>query len=316
MAKNIETNKSGKPPSALFNFPLNVTPEKLVIPSSGHLDVQITNPMSEPFQVIFVLYSFYFDVERAWYLKDGKEVYVNIQWKLFPYIKAELIQEFDMISNSKIFSRILESEEVLHIRIKCEDKFDGIKKKFTYDQPNGYLHIKCEVKIDHVVRNQKKIQFDPKFHLKASSYIPLSIDPECEKAKELAEKYSEQQKHQVRRQRIKNCRFGKEQKESKKCCWDYEEVTVNEKTHEIYVGILTKYGSKIDKLSDDEISKIKVDYEKEKWRKLDEEAPRQKEQQAAEDAKREEAVKKQIEEELTVVGMKKEKKKAKKCVLM
>uniref|UniRef100_A0A1I7UPI2 MSP domain-containing protein n=1 Tax=Caenorhabditis tropicalis TaxID=1561998 RepID=A0A1I7UPI2_9PELO len=351
MAKNPESSKMRKLPSVLFNFPLQITPEKLVIPSSGHLDVQITNPMSEPFQVDFQLYSFYCDVERAWYLKDGKEVDVNISWEEFSDVKVEDIREFDIISNSKIFSHVLNSDDVFHVRIKCEEKFDGIKKKFTYSEPDGYLHIECEVKIDHVVRNQKKIQLKPKFHLRANSYIPLSIDPKCEMAKELAEKFSKQHKHQVRRQRIKASRFEKEQKEIAEGYWEYE----SEELHAMNVEILTKYGSKIDKLSDDEITKIKVDYEEEQWRKTKEEnekhrlennkeqekklgeklkkeqekrleeekkeneAQRQKEQQdqqeAAEDAKREEVLKKQTEEKSKVIGMKK-KKKTKKCVLM
>uniref|UniRef100_A0A1I7UPJ7 C2 tensin-type domain-containing protein n=1 Tax=Caenorhabditis tropicalis TaxID=1561998 RepID=A0A1I7UPJ7_9PELO len=170
-----------------------MTPDKLVIPPSGHLDVEIKNPTDNLIKIHCIINSFSFKFERAWILKDRKEIDVDI-W-----------------DSQKQFTHKMEGHDVLHFKIKCEDTFT-IQKSGTYEKSSefGYLKIKWEV--DIYLPSQPLPNYSPNagFNMHACKTFTLSIEPNCEKAKALADAFSEQQKYQVRRDRVKDCRDWEE----------------------------------------------------------------------------------------------------------
>uniref|UniRef100_A0A1I7UPJ5 MATH domain-containing protein n=1 Tax=Caenorhabditis tropicalis TaxID=1561998 RepID=A0A1I7UPJ5_9PELO len=265
-------------------------PEKLEIPSSGHLEVQLENPTDNLIEIGFTMDSFSFKFERAWILKDGKEI--------------------DVMNDEKQNRLIhgLEGHDVLHFRIKCRKAFKH-RKWETYEKSSefGYFKITWEVKINSL-HPSRKANLTKEFHMNAFKTFPLSIEPNCEKAKVLAEAFLEQQKHQERRQRIKDC-HTKEESVWLDVTEDYISYEWDRKTKmNMWIEeILEKYGAKIDQLSDNEIKKMKEDlmksFEKERKKKENEIEKGIKEEKEENEARRQQEMRLKKEQEKKCVVM-------------
>uniref|UniRef100_A0A1I7UPJ6 Uncharacterized protein n=1 Tax=Caenorhabditis tropicalis TaxID=1561998 RepID=A0A1I7UPJ6_9PELO len=227
-----------------FLFPLVLTPEKLVIPSSGHLNVQMKNPTNQSLEIECEFQSFGFNIERVWYMQVEAEI--DVVWKA-----------------GKKFSYILKTDDVLHIKIKFEDKFDE-KNYLIVDEKTkfGFLRVSCVSNFDSKTSKPKQEQSDcEEFYLRANIYFPLSIDPKCEKAKVLEEKYSERLLIQERKCKVFASRHSKEgwwicdECEEWGGCETEDKSRVDKWNYEI----LAKYGAKLDHMTIADISKIKED---------------------------------------------------------
>uniref|UniRef100_A0A1I7UPJ2 Major sperm protein n=1 Tax=Caenorhabditis tropicalis TaxID=1561998 RepID=A0A1I7UPJ2_9PELO len=142
---------------------------------------------------------------------------------------------------------------------------EEIKNTLTFDKSHelGCLHIKCSYHIQSVRPNPGDTKYASGFHLDSNRYFLLSIDPECEKAKELAERFSEHLKQHVRKDRVITCSYEEDKN------WMTEELNLEcytdnpkkrEQMEKWNEEILTKYGKKLDQMSNDELRKIKEGY--------------------------------------------------------
>uniref|UniRef100_A0A1I7UPI8 Major sperm protein n=1 Tax=Caenorhabditis tropicalis TaxID=1561998 RepID=A0A1I7UPI8_9PELO len=271
MTTEKKSVKSQKEKFILPKFPLEVTPEKLVIPSSGHLDVKIRNPTEATLKINFDLNSYSFDVDLV-YMEDGKEIIEPFCWE-----KQEKRRDvshryglLDRHKNERISQVTIQSDHVIHLRITCEGKDEEIKNKLTFNKSHelGYLFIRCSLNIEPVCPKPEDTEYATGIQLDSSRYFLLSIDPQCEKAKELANKFSEHEKQHARKDRLVNCTY-KEDKEWIKhfapgdphpfgMTRDPPDNPKRKKQMENWnKEIFTKYGPKLDQVSDDELKKIK-----------------------------------------------------------
>uniref|UniRef100_A0A1I7UPJ4 Major sperm protein n=1 Tax=Caenorhabditis tropicalis TaxID=1561998 RepID=A0A1I7UPJ4_9PELO len=148
---------------SVFTFPLIVTPEKLVVSSSGHLDVQIKNPTSRPFHVKCSIKSFAFVLENA----------QNNQYN----------------DGSQEIEHKLEPDGVLNLKIKYEDDFNGNKRTWEYDNAEGHLSIEGTASSFSVNPDGKINKEKPTIDLETEKVFSLSGVPE--KMKSIMEKYVE-----------------------------------------------------------------------------------------------------------------------------
>uniref|UniRef100_A0A1I7UPI5 MSP domain-containing protein n=2 Tax=Caenorhabditis tropicalis TaxID=1561998 RepID=A0A1I7UPI5_9PELO len=104
-----------------FQFPLLITPDHLKIPSSGHLDLKIENPTARAISIVFDIDSFGFDIERGWYMKDGKEEVVVPEWE--DRKRWYFDPDIDDKPRKRELSHQINPESVFYLRIKYEDDF-------------------------------------------------------------------------------------------------------------------------------------------------------------------------------------------------
>uniref|UniRef100_A0A1I7UPI3 Major sperm protein n=1 Tax=Caenorhabditis tropicalis TaxID=1561998 RepID=A0A1I7UPI3_9PELO len=249
-----------KPFSDPFRYPLIITPDKLVIPSSGHLDVQMKNPTHKPINIYCKLVSYGFNM---WHLKDGKEddEIIHSEYNYEDYKYSWPLEYADKEMN-KMFSYELRPGEVFYFRIKYEDQFDGEKEKLYFSELEGYLLIKCEVNIPF------KAPGETEFQLTAKKVFPLTADPE--KLKIIKENFAEHQKKRKRMARVRKIELKEDEPPSHYECECHLE-TDNREHGDLFREeiegrnrkVFEKYGSKIDSFTDEEIKKLKEGYTEE-----------------------------------------------------
>uniref|UniRef100_A0A1I7TGF8 Major sperm protein n=1 Tax=Caenorhabditis tropicalis TaxID=1561998 RepID=A0A1I7TGF8_9PELO len=188
-------------------FSLKITPEKLIIPSSGHLDVQITNPdTGRKFLVSVILTSLSLEITRVWYMKDGKEEVKRSQPDDFCHMfEDDKKTVYFRISHAKTLVRPFE-------RSKRKEKIQNpfLNPLVSLDTPEGSVKIECFE------------EFESESELSGwitSKWLELSAES---KSLEVKEKFLEFQKNQKRRNRLKKIVLEDEVKEKEKMVEDKE----------------------------------------------------------------------------------------------
>uniref|UniRef100_A0A1I7UPI9 Major sperm protein n=1 Tax=Caenorhabditis tropicalis TaxID=1561998 RepID=A0A1I7UPI9_9PELO len=294
MTKENKSVKSQEERRPFAKFPLEVTPDRLVVPSWGHLDVQIKNPTDVTFRVDFDLDSYSFDVDFI-DMKDGKETKPFCWDKKHDDDSASYYYGELKVRNKRTSQIKIQSGNVIHLRITCEGRDEEIKRQLYFDESRGlgHLFIKCSLTIQAVRPKPEDTEYASGFNLSSCRYFLLSIDPECKKAKELAEKFSEHQKQHAREQRVIACSLKEDRQ------WIY----VSGYTDCMDFGPFY-YGPKIDQMSDNELKKIKEGYrnafdeaKKAEWKKEEEKYRLEKEAELqGEEAEKEKTEKKKVKE--------------------
>uniref|UniRef100_A0A1I7UPJ3 MSP domain-containing protein n=1 Tax=Caenorhabditis tropicalis TaxID=1561998 RepID=A0A1I7UPJ3_9PELO len=263
----------------------------MVIPSSGHLDVKIKNPTHKPVAMECTFNSFAFDVERAWYIENGKEVEKNFEWSENP--DPDYIAKFEELRAKKLLSHELKPGEVFYIRIKNEDNFDGPKIRLLYEKPIEEMTITTHVNVPLVLPNGKT-PVQAKFDLKVNYFFSLTGD--SEKMKEVNQKHAEYQKKRERLKRLRGIKIESDETPKYMFCdcgehYEDEAARFVSKRETRNERLLQKYGTKVDQLTEEEIKKIKEEIRKE----LQSEAERKHEEEERKKQEKEQKLKEEYE---------------------
>uniref|UniRef100_A0A1I7TGG0 Major sperm protein n=1 Tax=Caenorhabditis tropicalis TaxID=1561998 RepID=A0A1I7TGG0_9PELO len=269
-------------------FPLKITPEKLFIPSSGHLDIQIVNPRTEEgFSVNVTLSSLSLEITRFWYMNKGKE------------------EEGKEKQHNEFCHKFENDKKTVYFRIGHAKTLNPLLK-VSLETPEGSVEIKCSRWFEAIEETESE-RGRPGIELMTFRRLELSAES---KSLEVKEKFLEYQKNQNRRNRLIKMVFEDEEKEIENMLVGYEypleeyvkkaKRELKERRDRLNEKLFLENWQKIDELSDDQIKKL---FEEEKRK------------EAIERLEKEEEMEKKRKLEMKKDPIVKKKKK-KKCVVM